>query len=118
MGINVISSALTASETSIIRRGPRTVAAWPPHRPSRARPMNSAASTAPIRAGEPVETSTNHGSAIAVSSVPVVETMSAASRPNRARFRLTGENLPFADRQRFEFRYRLIIDLDQFGTAA
>ena len=44
-------------------------------------PTNSAASTAPIRVGEPVDTRTNQGSATAVISVPVVEITSAASSP-------------------------------------
>src|SRR4051812_5964983 len=38
---------------------------------SRSKPTNSVARTAPIRVGDPVDTRTNHGSAIAVISVPV-----------------------------------------------
>ena len=48
-------------------------------------PTNSAASTAPIRVGEPVDTSTNQGSATAVISVPVVEMTSAARSPANGR---------------------------------
>jgi hypothetical protein len=38
-----------------------------------------------MRAGEPVVTSTNHGSAIAVISLPVVEMTSAASSATNGR---------------------------------
>ena len=81
MGTSATSAARDRSEASIIRRGPRMVAIRPPHRPSTVMPTNWAASTAPIRAGEPVDTSTNHGNAMAVISVPVVEITSAANRP-------------------------------------
>src|SRR2546423_514429 len=83
-GISATSAARARSETSISRRGPSTVAARPPHRPSSDMPRNSAASTAPIRVGECVDTITNQGSATAVISVPVVETTSAANSPASA----------------------------------
>src|SRR5438477_5377467 len=73
------------SETSIIRRDPSTVAAFPPQSPRIDIPTNSAASTAPIRVGDPVDTRTNHGSAMAVISVPVVEMTSAANNPANGR---------------------------------
>jgi hypothetical protein len=41
----------------------------------------------PIRAGEPVVTSTNHGSANHVISEPLVETVSATTRARRRRSR-------------------------------
>src|SRR3954447_14027997 len=42
-------------------------------------PANSAAITSPMRAGEPVVISTNHGRAMAAISDPVVETTSATN---------------------------------------
>src|SRR4051794_29762164 len=84
-GTEATRQARARSETSIIRRAPKTVAMRPPHRPSSAIPKNSAASTAPMRAADPVETRTSHGSATAVISVPIVEIRSAASSPLRPR---------------------------------
>src|SRR4051794_23477290 len=84
-GTAATRQARARSETSIIRRAPKTVAMRPPHRPSSAIPKNSAASTAPMRAADPVETRTSHGSATAVISVPIVEIRSAASSPLRPR---------------------------------
>ena len=80
-----ISAARTRSEASINRRGPSQVATRPPSSPSTVSPTNSAASTAPIRAGDPVVTSTNQGSATAVISVPVVEMTSASTSPVNGR---------------------------------
>ena len=79
--IRPTSSARVKSAMSIMRRGPTTEASQPPQSPSTAIPTNSAASTAPMRAGEPVEISTSQGSATAVISVPAVEITSATSRP-------------------------------------
>src|SRR4051794_33801802 len=47
--------------------------------PNRATPANSAPTTSPVRAGEPVVVSTNHGSATAAISLPSVDTRSASS---------------------------------------
>src|SRR5262249_49352418 len=85
IGIRPTRTARIRSEASIIRRGPSTVAARPPQSPRTDMPTNSAASTAPIRVGEPVATRMNQGSATAVISVPVVETTSAANSPPSAR---------------------------------
>ena len=79
-GISATSGARARSDASIARRGPSAVAARPLGTPSTVIPANSAAMTAPIRTGEPVVTSTNHGRAIAAISVPVVETTSATNR--------------------------------------
>jgi hypothetical protein len=84
-GTDPTSTARAKSEKIIMRRGPRNVATGPPHSPRSEMPTNSAARTAPMRVGDPVDTRTNHGSAIAVISVPVVETTSARNSPIRER---------------------------------
>src|SRR6185369_17888407 len=84
-GIAAMRTARVRSEPSISRRGPTAVATRAPTRPSTVRPTNSAASTTPIRAGEPVVTRTNQGNAIAVISVPAVEMTSAAISPATGR---------------------------------
>src|SRR5512146_1553057 len=80
-GIAASSTARVRSAPSISRRGRVIAATRAPARPSGASPAYSAASTTPIRAGEPVVVSTNQGRATAVISVPVVEIRSAMARP-------------------------------------
>ena len=62
-GIEAISGARARSATSIVRRAPQRAMTAPDGMPRIAIGASSAASTMPIRVGEPVVARTNHGSA-------------------------------------------------------
>src|SRR5579872_524472 len=83
-GTAAISGARATSQTSIVRRDPSFVTSDPAGIPKSPIGTISAASTAPIRAAEPVVTSTNQGSARNVICVPVVEISCAARRARTA----------------------------------
>ena len=76
------------SDTSIDVRAPSRATTEPLGIPSSAIGRISAARTTLIFVGEPVVTSTNHGSATKVIALPVLETASAVSRAGRVRFRI------------------------------
>jgi hypothetical protein len=67
------------------RAWPEPVASRPLGMPNTATPANSAPTTMPVRPGEPVATSTNHGSATAAISLPSVETRSATNSARNER---------------------------------
>ena len=67
-------------------RAPSRATTEPLGMPSSAIGRISAASTMLICVGEPVVTSTNHGSATNVIALPVLETASAVSSAGRVRF--------------------------------
>src|SRR5919198_6365321 len=93
-GIASTSGPRAQSASSMARRAPIRARRLPPGSPKIAVAATSAPITNPIRAGEPVVTSTNHGSASQVICEPVVETVSAhsnaRSRPSRSISRLGG----------------------------
>src|SRR6266542_2430239 len=68
-----------SSSPSSSGRAPSLASRLPPGKPKSAAPATSAAATNPVRAGEPVVTRTNQGSASHIICDPVVETTSAAS---------------------------------------
>ena len=78
-GMAAVAGAHSASHTSIVRRAPSRVAIRPPTSARSASGAASAASTTVIRCGDPVVSSTNHGSATTVISVPSEEIASAAT---------------------------------------
>jgi hypothetical protein len=86
-GIANMIGAGTPSASSIARRAPMRASRLPPGSPKIATPATAAAITKPIRAGEPVVTSTNHGSASQVICEPVVEIVSATSSASSLRSR-------------------------------
>ena len=95
-GIDASSGARAKSATSIVERAPMRWTRSPLGIPSSAMGAISAARTSVIFAGEPVVTSTNHGSARYVIRVPSTEITSARTRAPTAFFAgqeraLTGE---------------------------